>query len=412
MNDSSADALSRREAARIVLARSIPPHASDLEASFASALRVAAGALGIQRVGLWVGNEDWSVIRSRLVYDAVTDAYTRDFEIDLSHAPAYSAALRSRRTITADDAQTDPRTRELRDYLLANDIRSMLDCPVFENGELYGVVCHEQVGAIRLWSKSDADFAASVSDMIGLYLAQHTAKKNAVALLDAHRALESAHVMESLGRMAAGVAHDFNNVLAAIGLSVERLGRGSEPGSLGARTAADVLPLVDQGTRIVRHLLTFAHRGPHPESIVELGAVVRASRAVLEPLSRDGIEIAIEVPSEPTRVRVERSQFEQVLMNLAVNARDAMLGGGHLTLRLVRDDDAAVLRVSDTGVGMDEPTTRRIFEPFFSTKPATTGSGLGLATVYGIVTDAGGTITVTSEPGAGTEFTIRLPLAR
>jgi len=407
------DLLSRREAARIALARSVPRGSDGLDVAFSNALRLVAAALRVRRVGIWVGNDDWSCIESRLVFDAETQAFSSGHVIDLSAAPAYSAALRSRRTVVASDARSDPNTRELADYLQANDIHAMLDSPIFQDGKFYGVVCHEHVAQPRVWSKADADFAGSVADMIGLYLAQHAAHVITAELLEARAALEQTRVMESLGRMAAGVAHDFNNVLAAIGLKNELLARRSEPGSFAATTAAEVVPLVDQGARIVKQLLTFAREGPPSKEVVDLGSIVRGMQPVLAAMARDEITIAYEVSPSPVNVRIDRSRAEQVLMNLAVNARDAMLGGGTLTVSVSDDPGAhrAILRVTDTGVGMDDATRSRIFEPFFTTKTSGNGVGLGLATVYGIVTESGGRIDVASALSEGTTFTIRLPLA-
>jgi signal transduction histidine kinase len=118
------------------------------------------------------------------------------------------------------------------------------------------------------------------------------------------------------------------------------------------------------------------------------------------------------IGSEPVIVRADETQLEQVVMNLAVNARDAMPEGGTLTVAVLTDGDAGVLSVSDDGRGMDEDTQSMIFEPFFTTKPLAEASGLGLSTVHGIVGQTGGTVHVESEPGRGTTFTIRLPLGR
>jgi signal transduction histidine kinase len=135
---------------------------------------------------------------------------------------------------------------------------------------------------------------------------------------------------------------------------------------------------------------------------------------LLRTFERKGIRLVLRLPALRVPVAVTRSRLEQVVMNLATNARDAMLGGGQLEVEVNVPPGVppqAALRVKDSGVGMDEQTRERMFEPFFSTKPAGQGEGLGLATVYRIVTDSAGSIDVRSQPGAGTDFTVRWPIA-
>jgi signal transduction histidine kinase len=151
---------------------------------------------------------------------------------------------------------------------------------------------------------------------------------------------------------------------------------------------------------------------------VDFAEVVRGLRPFLQTLQADGIAVSTQLPGEPVRVHVERAQLEQVVTNLAVNARDAMLGGGRLLLELSRvptgnaDGELARLRVVDTGVGMDAHTQERIFEPYFTTKGEGRGVGLGLATVYRIVKGTEGSIHVKSALGEGTEFRVEWPLVR
>jgi two-component system cell cycle sensor histidine kinase/response regulator CckA len=206
--------------------------------------------------------------------------------------------------------------------------------------------------------------------------------------------------MESLGRMAANVAHDFNNVLLALQLRTDFLRKDpvqEDRGDVGG----DLLSIVDQGRRLVRNLLDFANQDQPPTTIIDLANVLRAMRPALSALADDGIDLTMELPDEPVYVRLEQSGAEQIVMNLVKNARDALIGGGHLRLTLTLDvgpngeDPArplARLVVADTGVGMDEATREKAFEPFFTTKERGEGDGLGLSTVYSVVTAAGGTV--------------------
>jgi PAS domain S-box-containing protein len=224
-------------------------------------------------------------------------------------------------------------------------------------------------------------------------------------------ALRESQKLEAIGRLAGGVAHDFNNLLLAIHgygeLALGRLHRGD------ARATEDVLQMLaaaDRAADLTRQLLAFGRRQVLNVEVLDLRVVVRGMAQLLRPLIGEQVELAIDAPDEPVRVTADRAQLEQVLANLAVNARDAMPHGGRLSIEVSATATDARLTVSDTGQGMDAATVDRIFEPFFTTK-GTAGTGLGLATVHGVVTQSGGRIEVESRPGEGTSFTITLPLS-
>ncbi len=223
---------------------------------------------------------------------------------------------------------------------------------------------------------------------------------------------QHAQRMEGLGRLAGGIAHDFNNLLTAI-IGYANLA-GSELPEESAAARADLACILDAAGRaadLTRQLLAFARRQPVEPKLVDLterlGTMDRLLRRVLEA----GVELVIEKPDSPLPVMIDPAQLEQVLMNLSVNARDAMPGGGRLLLRALQDRarGVVVLEVEDTGTGMDEATQSLIFEPFFTTKGPGEGTGLGLPMCYGVIRQAGGTITVASQPGVGTTFRIELP---
>jgi two-component system cell cycle sensor histidine kinase/response regulator CckA len=222
--------------------------------------------------------------------------------------------------------------------------------------------------------------------------------------------LRESQKLQAVGQLAGGVAHDFNNLLQAVVGTVEVLRRrGDEPEVL-AKAVAELELDVRRGAALARQLLLFAHRGVVKTERVDLNDVVRGTEQLLRRLLREDIRIAIELAPEPLPVDADKGQFEQVLVNLAVNAVDAMPAGGCLTIRTSRAaGDDAVLEVQDTGFGIPEELQPRIFEPFFTTKGAEKGIGLGLSVVHGIVTGHGGTIAVASRPGQGTTFRIALP---
>ncbi|MBK6808474.1 MAG: GAF domain-containing sensor histidine kinase [Sandaracinaceae bacterium] len=409
--------LSIREAARFTLVRRSVDDDETLSRAFLNALKLSAETLNVARVGIWRYEDDGARIRCEMLFDRRTGNAAPGEVIDLLRCPRYAEALRTRRVVMAEDAREDSRTGELTPYLVANDIHALLDCPVFEQGDAIGVVCHEHVGAVRAWTAEDRYFAATVADMLGLYLEQRASARHYQELLDARRELERHRVMESLGRMAANVAHDFNNVLLALQLRTDFM-RKDPPQEDRGHVGADLLSIVDQGRRLVRNLLDFANQDQPPTTVIDLANVLRAMRPALSALADDGIDLTMELPDEPVYVRLEQSGAEQIVMNLVKNARDALIGGGHLRLTLTLDvgpngDDPARplarLVVADTGVGMDDATREKAFEPFFTTKERGEGDGLGLSTVYSVVTAAGGTVSATSALGEGTTITVLLP---
>ena len=229
--------------------------------------------------------------------------------------------------------------------------------------------------------------------------------------------LQAAARMEAMGRLAGGMAHDFNNVLAAIA-GYAQLVRADLPADDASRADLDeILQATTRGSAVTRQLLTFSRRRATAAAVLDLAELVRETGALLRPLLPSSIAIVLDAPT-PTWVCADRSALEQLLMTLALNARDAMPDGGTLEVRVAArpsdaegagDAGAALLRVRDTGIGMPPAVRAHLFEPFFTTKPA--GTGLGLAAVYGIVRQARGAISVDSAEGVGTTFSVRLPLA-
>jgi PAS domain S-box-containing protein len=224
--------------------------------------------------------------------------------------------------------------------------------------------------------------------------------------------LRDAQKMEAVGKLAGGVAHDFNNLMTAVlgysDLVLKRLAPDDENrGKIEAIRESAV-----RASDLTRQLLAFGRRQMLQTTDVDLRDAVGQMEELLGSVLGDDVLFESDLGDEPLVVRADPTQLEQVVMNLAVNARDAMPNGGMLRISATSDGTSAVLSVADTGSGMDENTLARAFEPFFTTKHIGDGAGLGLATVHGIVGQSGGTIEAESEPGHGTTFTIRLPLVR
>jgi two-component system cell cycle sensor histidine kinase/response regulator CckA len=227
--------------------------------------------------------------------------------------------------------------------------------------------------------------------------------------------LRQSQKMEAVGRLAGGIAHDFNNLLMVIMGHGELLRRGLEGDDARLRKVQHVMGAAERAARLVRQLLAFSRKQVLEPQVVDLNALVSDTARMLRPLLGEDVRIATRLAPALGRVRVDPAQIDQVLMNLAVNARDAMPRGGTLSLETCNVGEAAAgqvaLVVRDTGLGMDEATRAHLFEPFFTTKGGRGGTGLGLSMVYGIVRQSGGQITVESQPGLGSSFRIVLPRA-
>jgi two-component system cell cycle sensor histidine kinase/response regulator CckA len=223
------------------------------------------------------------------------------------------------------------------------------------------------------------------------------------------RELRQTQKLEALGRLAGGIAHDFNNIISVVlgqaALAQRRVGAGDP-------LHADLAKIIRAGERaasLTQKLLTFGRSQVAQNDVLDLNLVVDETARMIERVIGDDVELSLRLAADAGCVRADRSQLEQVLMNLAVNARDAMPYGGRLLIATSRNGESLVdLVVSDSGVGMDAETRARAFEPFFSTK-ADRGSGLGLSTVYGIVTGAGASIALDTEPGRGCRFCLSFP---
>lgn len=402
--------LSLIESARLALARGARGSDPELVRSMHQVARVAASTLGVERVGVWTIEDSWQKMRCVVLYDQRTREFAPGSVLELSKFPAYARALKERRVIAAQDALSDPRTCELADsYLKPNDVLSLLDCPVYEAGEVVAIVCHESVGRVRSWSERDRDFAASVADIAATLFAQLTLLRFEGELRAAREALAHARVMDSLGRMAAGVAHDFNNMLMGISLAVRLAEEELPAGSSGRAAIGDAIQLVDQGARLVKHLLTFARQGVYSGKPVDAQDCTQKMLPRLRRLLGSDVELTAEFDAKPALIRLDAAMLEQVILNLVVNAKDAMPGGGTITIRSSNDGASLSIGVQDTGLGMAPDVRERIFEPFYTTRTGS-GTGLGLAIVFGAVQSAGGTIVVESEPGRGSLFTLELPL--
>jgi len=263
-------------------------------------------------------------------------------------------------------------------------------------------------GALRRANRQLADRAAE------LVRANNLLQQQMIEREKAEDALRQSQKMEAIGRLTGGIAHDFNNLLMVASSGIELLDRTEDPKRRRALSAG-VRQAVERGAALTRQLLAFARRSPLRAEVLDLRSHIEGLRFLLERSLREDIEVVLDLAGDLWPVEADRGELELALLNLAVNARDAMPNGGRLTVtgRNLQGEDGApdrvCLRVSDTGAGMSNVVASRVFEPFFTTKEVGRGTGLGLSQVYGFARSSGGDITVESREGEGTTFTLCLP---
>ena len=288
--------------------------------------------------------------------------------------------------------------------------------PVRRNGVLEGALC------------TFTDITARRQHMATLRDLNETLEQRVVEEIsrraDAENALRQAQKMEAIGQLTGGVAHDFNNVLQVIGGNLQLL-QGQLVGNQGAQKRLDTaLAAVLRGAKLASQLLAFARRQPLQPVVIHLGDLVRNMDDLLRRALGEAVSVCTVVEPDLWNTLADPGQIENVILNLVINARDAMQGEGRLTLELanvaldgqefgaadaVPAGDYVMLAVSDTGSGMSPAVLEKAFEPFFTTKPEGEGTGLGLSMAYGFVRQSGGTIRIYSEVGAGTTIRIYLP---
>lgn len=241
--------------------------------------------------------------------------------------------------------------------------------------------------------------------------------EDVTAQQNAEEKLRHSQRVDAVGRLASGVTHDFNNLLAVMAAGVNVLQEALGPDSNLREELAVLDTATQQGAALTRQLLSFTRPGPRRPEVFDVRRVVEATERMLRRLVPSTTALTMRVADEPLHVLMDPGQLEQVLVNLTLNARDALPEGGRIEISALRIVAAGAaqstveLRIADDGVGMDEATRHCVFEPFFTTKPEGRGTGLGLAVVRDIVVEAGGQVTLDSAPGRGTTVRVLLPLA-
>ncbi|MCC6234971.1 MAG: GAF domain-containing protein [Verrucomicrobiales bacterium] len=391
-----------------------------LESVFQQLTETAAATLNVERVGIWLLAAQRRELRCVDLFERSKNLHSVGLTLSTDELPDYLTALDERKTIPAEVAQEDPRTSALVPmYLAPLGITSTLNAGIFVGGEIVGVVSHEHIGPEREWTTEDRDFAGSMADLLGLKIRAAEYEEARMALRTQAGQLAEARRLDSLAAMAAGVAHDFNNVLGLIigGADMILLDPKAESVTEFAQT---IKSASERGKALARELMVFAHPEPHSSRVIRPAEVIAAQLPLLRSAAGEKHSVELEVRPNSGRVLIAPDQLERALNNLVVNARDAMPEGGLIRLTVAAvvapDEDGKtgrhfLIEVADQGTGIPANLLSRIFDPFFTTKPRGQGTGLGLAVVHQVITYAGGFIRIETEMGKGTTFRIYLPLA-
>ena len=352
---------------------------------------------------------------------------------------SYIDDLKRGDTVVVANAEEDPRTAKTAHELKAISAQSFINMPVHEEGGLVALLYLNHADA-REWSEEEIAFVREVAARTRTAEARRRAEINLRALTDSleaqvqartqalmatEDALRQAQKMEAVGQLTGGVAHDFNNLLTVIRSSVDLLAKPGLPEARRQVYVEAISATVTRASRLTSQLLSFARRQALQPEVFDAGANVTGIIEMIGTLAGSGVQIRSYLPSDICYIHADPSQFDTALVNMAVNARDAMNGEGNMTLTIepasqivdprcltVRTGDFVAVSVSDTGSGIAPGDLDRIFEPFFTTKPFGQGTGLGLSQVFGFARQSGGDVMVTSELGQGTRVTLYLPRAR
>ena len=435
-----------------VLARLARYHVprEDLAASLNILTEAAAETLELERAGIWLYSEDFSRITCVDLFERSAQKHSGGQVLTAADYPDYFHALGEQRAIAADDASSDPRTREFTDsYLAPLGITSMLDAPIWFGGKMAGVICSEHIGEARRWTLEEQQFSASLADYVTLSIeAQHRRRaerelqqahdelerrveERTVQLRAAQAQLVQSEKMASLGMLVAGIAHEINTPVGAIHSMHDTLQRAVQKLKIAlgevCRTGAPeteaigtIMKIIEDANRviasgtgrvsdIVRRLRSFARLDEAELKRADIREGLEDTLVLLHHELKHGITVRRNYGAVPP-FACYPGRLNQVFLNVLNNARQAVGDKGEICVSTYCKDGKACIEITDTGPGIPPEQIGRIFDPGFTTKGVGVGTGLGLSICYQIVRDHRGEIRVASEVGKGTTFTIVLPM--
>jgi len=387
--------------------------------SFQNFAEIVTETLQIDRFGIWLYIEEGRAIRCHYLYQVSKNEIFEGAILHQKDFPGYFQALQRQGIIPISTSGSKQIADQLYEsYMKPLGITALLDVPLFRGGKVVGVVCHEHIESSREWTTEECNFSTSVSEIISRLFEEADRLKAETSIHSYQHHFMEIQRMEALGHLAAGVAHDFRNILTVIIGQCEYICDTPELPPNVCDAVNDILDAAQRGESLTSELLTFGKQSPDAPQVLDLCVVVGQLRNMLQLAIGRAIDLHVAFKQPLSRVFLDPAQLERALMNLVMNSRDAITDHrGSITITL---EDLKVvggegdggtyvcLSVQDSGAGMDEQTRAKIFDPFFSTK-GDKGTGLGLAIVYQIISRAGGFIDAQSRQGQGTTVNLYLP---
>lgn len=398
------------ERARLELARLKLSDAGTVPLLFERAVEICSRALRVDRVGIWSLEESIPGLRCVHLLDRRDPECAPGERLRQADLGSYARALVERRYIASADVRVDPMmSRLVAEYFGPRDIVATLDVPLYRDGEVVGVLCHEHRGGPREWTADEGNFAISVADMVAHALTTADLVDALETLRERERARQDALRADALGRVARGLAHDLGNSLQSVTMQAEFMLRVSDDPAKVREAAGSIRDLAAHAGRITKGMREFARGVDAAPVAVVLDAEVGGSVDALRALAGADRVLTVRLGAGDARASVNPTGLERALANLVFNAREATRPGGSITLATAARADAVTVEVGDDGHGMDEATRARAFDPFFTTREDAAQRGFGLSIVAAVVSAAGGSVVVDSAPGEGARFRITLP---
>ncbi len=393
-----------------------------VESALEAVCHELAVAFELPRVDVALFDKAKTIATAAAEYPAPDRPPSPDESVEMAGNAAFQTLCTHRRPLAIEEAQIDPRLAPMHNLLRRRGTVSLLLLPLVVGEETVGSLGMEAVEP-RVFSAKEVDLARRVAEQVSGVLAR-------ARFQEEHRRMEEqfyeAQKMEAVGRLAGGIAHDFNNVLTVIVLGARLMERRLNPEDPLWSHLQSIKDAAERATGLTRQLLAFGRSEPVEPQTLNLNQVLDGLDRMLRRLIGEDIELTMRLATDLWPIEIDPTRIEQVVINLAVNARDALPDGGKLTIETanvvldeafanrhlgVQPGEYVMLAVSDNGTGMDDEVKRHIFEPFFTTKERGKGSGLGLATVFGVVKQNRGYVRVHSKVGDGTVFEVYLPRA-
>jgi len=404
----------------------------DLKTTMEAVTKSVAHNLDVARVSVWLFNDDHSKIKCSQLYELGQHKPTAGMEFNSKDFTRYFEALNKERTVAVSDASTDSRTIEfIGPYSKPLNISSMLDSQIRSSGKAVGVFSIEQIGKPRRWTIDEQTFAASIADMLSLSIEEAERQKIEGARKRLEAQFQRVEKMEVIGTLAGGVAHDLNNILSGLVGYPELLLMDLPEESHLRKPLTTIQKSGEKASAIVQDLLTLTRRGVAVNEVVNLNRIVSdyLESPEFEKVAFYNHDVRIESDLSIDLLNIIGSpvHLSKTIMNLVTNASEAMPHGGKIYISTqnqyvdnpitgydhIKEGDYVVLTVSDTGTGISPKDKERIFEPFYTKKVmGKSGTGLGMAVVWGTVKDHRGYIDVQSVEGKGATFQLYFPVTR